>query len=92
MLNEGSGLPGNIWGPWYCDECGAGFAGVADPDGTVRAAVTGGRKVETRCLVRLRDDVEDLYFEVKHFAIDHDVDDQDASGQRYWFEVHTCVV
>jgi hypothetical protein len=46
--------------------------------------------VSTRCLVRLKPDVANLFFEVEHFAIGRPIGVEKAG--RYWFEEGTCVL
>lgn len=69
------------FGPWYCDDCGAGFRGNVS-GGDVEVELTGETKKITRVLLRARGP---LYVEVEG------VEFSDVQGdKRYFYEEHTC--
>jgi hypothetical protein len=80
--------PKRTAGPWYCDNCGAGWRLTYDASGVDVEPHTE-RKVTEYVILVLPPQTEPVRFKVKHFRFTPEIDENRA---RYFFEEHTCAV
>ena len=75
---------GQSFGPWYCDDCGCGYKGIANGSETDFVKVES-RFIKTLDLLMLEPQKKPVYFVLagKHFA------DGD-SDHTYFYEEHSC--
>jgi hypothetical protein len=83
------------FGPWYCDKCGAAFAGEVMGSGNVKVWPSESCDRFTRSMALLKFDGKDgtVFFVLDHgryHAPGTESDEENQRHQRYFFEEHSC--
>lgn len=78
------------FGPWWCDECGAGYMGRPDGARGIKLELTGERHIDTTVLLEIPPQSRSIYLATKGMRFMGLGEEDDEGGQHYFYEEHTC--